>query len=245
MHYLDHTKNIIEVSDVSFFYGAPAVLKNISLKVHRGDYLGLIGPNGAGKTTLLKIMLGLLKPTSGSVTLFGQDLRQFNAWSKIGYVPQKAANFDQNFPCSVEEAVLMGLYAKRGLFHFVTKEDRDRAKETLLSVEMLPYKDRLIGNLSGGEQQRVFIARALVSDPEVIFLDEPTTGVDAKSREEFYAFLRDLNKTKSLTLVLISHDVATVVREAMHIAYINRTLTYRGSPEEFVREHGALVGYGV
>jgi len=245
MHTIDHSKNIIEISNVSFFYGTDAVLKNISLHVHRGDYLGLIGPNGAGKTTLLKIMLGLLKPTSGSVKLFGQELKRFNEWSKIGYVPQKVANFDPNFPCSVEEAVLMGLYAKRGLFHFVTKGDRARVKEALLSVEMVPYKDSLIGNLSGGEQQRVFIARALVTDPEVIFLDEPTTGVDAKSREEFYALLRNLNNMRDLTLVLISHDVATVVRDAMHIAYIDRTLTYKGSPEEFVKEHAALSGYEV
>ncbi len=242
---IDHTKNIIEVSDVSFFYGADAVLKDISLEVHRGDYLGLIGPNGAGKTTLLKIMLGLLKPTSGSVTLFGQELKQFNGWSKIGYVPQKVANIDPNFPCSVQEVVLMGLYAKRGLFRFITKEDGARVKEALLSVEMLPYKNRLIGNLSGGEQQRVFIARALVTDPEVIFLDEPTTGVDVKSREEFYTLLRDLNRRRDLTLVLISHDVATLVRDAMHVVYIDRTLTYRGSPEEFIKEHSALIGYGV
>lgn len=245
MQNIDHTRNIIEISDVSFSYGADEVLKNISLEIHRGDYLGLIGPNGAGKTTLLKIMLGLLSPASGSVSLFGVELKRFNAWSKIGYVPQNVANVDPNFPCSVEEVVLMGLYAKRGLFHFVTKGDRVRVKEALLSVDMLAYKDRLIGALSGGEQQRVFIARALVTDPEVIFLDEPTTGVDVKSKEEFYALLRDLNSKKDLTLVLISHDVATVLRDAMHIAYVNRTVAYRGSPEEFMKEHGALVGYGV
>ncbi len=236
MHNVDHSKNIIEVKDVSFTYGREDVLKNITLGIHKGDYVGLVGHNGSGKTTLLKIILGLLTPSTGALKLFGTDIRHFKEWYKIGYVPQKAVNFDNNFPATVEEVVLMGRYSKRGLFHRIKMSDRKAAREALQKVEMLEFKDRLIGDLSGGQQQRVFIARALVTKPEVIFLDEPTTGIDTKARDEFYGLLRTLNREEGLTLVLVSHDLEVVTQEVMHIACIDRTLVYHGSPQEFLKE---------
>ncbi len=174
MRTVNHGENIIEVQNVSFSYNGHEVLKDINLAIHRGDYLGLVGGNGSGKTTLIKIILGLLKPTSGTIKLFGKNITDFKDWSKIGYVPQKATSFDVNFPATVREVVLMGRYGRRGLFHRVAQEDRDRAREALEQVEMWQHRDRLIGDLSGGQQQRVFIARALATEPEVIFLDEPT-----------------------------------------------------------------------
>lgn len=233
---VDHGKNIIELDRVHFSYdGKSEVLSDVSLKVHRGDYLGLIGPNGAGKTTLLKIMLGLLRPSMGSVKLFGKNLNEFKEWDKIGYVPQKAASFDNNFPATVEEVVRMGRSAKRGLFRFFQNEDFVAVEKALKAVDMLQYKNSLIGDLSGGQQQRVFIARALAVEPEVIFLDEPTVGVDAKTKKEFYDLLQKLNRDFDLTLILISHDMDVVTKEAMHVAYINKTLVYHGSPEELAR----------
>ncbi len=231
---IETTENIIEVADISFSYGNDEILHNISLDVPRGDYLGIIGPNGAGKTTLLKIILGLLKPTLGTVLLFGKDVHEFKERSKIGYVPQKATNFDERFPATVSEVVLMGRYARRGLFNHITKEDKRLAKLALEHVGMWSYKDRLIGELSGGQQQRVFIARALATQPEIIFLDEPTVGVDQKAREEFYELLKKLNREMHLTLVLISHDVELVTKEASHIACIDRELVCHGLPEEFL-----------
>jgi zinc transport system ATP-binding protein len=142
------------------------VLSNIKLDIHRGDYLGLVGGNGAGKTTLLKLILGLLTPKNGTIQLFGQDIRSFKDWSKVGYVPQKATAFDANFPATVEEVVLMGRYGRRGLFRRITTEDREKALEAIQQVDMLRYRNTLIGDLSGGEQQRVFIARALKSRGE-------------------------------------------------------------------------------
>ncbi len=236
MQIVDHTKNIIQASHVSFSYGSNEVLRDITLNIHQGDYVGVIGANGAGKTTLLKIMLGLLTPSSGSISLFGQDIKYFKDWSKIGYVPQKATNFDVNFPATVEEVVLMGRFGKRGLFHRAKPEDREAVEKALKQVDMIDYRKRLIGDLSGGQQQRIFIARALVSDPEVIFLDEPTSGVDRNTQDEFYPLLKKLNRELGITLVLISHDIEKILEEVMHIACIDCTLVSHNSPEEYMKE---------
>jgi len=147
MHTVDHRENIVEVQNVSFSYNGYEVLRDINLSIHRGDYLGLVGGNGSGKTTLIKIILGLLKPGSGTVTLFGKDISEFREWSKIGYVPQKATSFDVNFPATVQEVVLMGRYGRRGLFHRMTVEDRAKAREALEHVEMWEHRDRLIADL--------------------------------------------------------------------------------------------------
>lgn len=236
MQTVDHTKNIVEVKDISFSYGNEPVLENISFNIHQGDYLGIIGPNGAGKTTLLKIMLGLLKPDNGSINLFGVPISEFKDWHKPGYVPQKATNFDVNFPVTVFDVAMMGRYCCLSLCCRIKKSDRTIVQKALEQVGMWEYRDRLIGDLSGGQQQRVFIARALAGNPEIIFLDEPTTNVDQKMHEDFYSLLRKLNHESGITLVLISHDIKMVTEEAMHIACIDRTLVCHSTPEEFVKE---------
>jgi zinc transport system ATP-binding protein len=228
MQKIDHSKNVIEIDNVSFSYGKGDVIKNVSLNIHQGDYIGVVGPNGAGKTTLLKIILGLLKPTSGVVRK--SDIA-------IGYVPQKATNFDQNFPATVMEVVLMGRYGKRGLFQSMKNEDRKQAETALQHVGMFEYKNRLIGDLSGGQQQRVFIARAIAAEPEIILLDEPTSGVDGEMQDELYALLKELNQKLDLTLVLVSHDIERVVKEVMHVACVNKTLDFHLSPQEYYTKH--------
>ncbi len=241
MHKIDHSKNIIELRDISFSYGQGEVLSDINLEIHKGDYYGMIGPNGAGKTTLLKLILGLLKPTKGTVKLFDTDMEHFKDWWKIGYVPQKASNFDANFPATVSEVVLMGRYARRGMFHKTTEEDYKIVEDSLQKVDMLEYRDRLIGDLSGGQQQRVFIARALAGRPEVIFLDEPTASIDRHIQEEFYALLKKLNQDFGLTLVIITHDIEMISKEAMHIACVDRTLTCHSTPEDFLKESKSTI----
>jgi len=233
---VDHTKNIIEVSGVSFAYNEDLVLENVDLNIHKGDYLGVIGPNGGGKTTLIKIMLGLLTPKVGVVKMFGEDIQTFKDWWKVGYVPQKVINFDVNFPATVYEVVAMGRYGKRGLFKSLTKEDKKIINEALRQVEMEGFKDRIIGDLSGGQQQRVFIARALAGQPEVIFLDEPMAGVDSLAQDQFYQLLKKLNHELGLTLVFISHDIEAVVNEVTEIAFVNRKLSYDDNPKSFVKE---------
>ncbi len=214
-------QNVVEVKNVSFGYGDYQVLKNVSLDVHRGDYLGLVGSNGSGKTTLIKIILGLLKPLHGTIKLFGQDQSDFKDWSKIGYVAQHATQFDVNFPATVEQVVLMGRYARAGLFRRTTQHDREKTREALESVELWKFRNRLIGDLSGGQQQRVFIARALASNPEILFLDDPTVGVDEGIKREFYQLIKKLNEELNLTIILITHDSETIASEATHIVYLD------------------------
>jgi len=231
----DHSQSLIEVNNVSFAFTGEEVLKDVSLSIHKGDYLGIIGPNGGGKTTLLKIMLGLLPPKTGAVKLFGRNIKNFKDWSKIGYVPQKATNFEMNFPVSVAEVVEMGRYGKLGLLHFPNKEDREKVSQALAQVEMSEFANRRIDELSGGQQQRVFIARALVSEPELIFLDEPTAGVDIKTQKSFYQLLEKLNRELKLTLILVSHELDVLIHEATEIAFVNRTLDYYPDPKEFLK----------
>lgn len=239
----DHAKNIIEMRGVSFSYGEVPVLVDIDFDIHQGDYIGLIGPNGSGKTTFLKIMLGLVPLEKGSVKLFGADIRDFRRWEKVGYVPQKATHFDPKFPASVQEVVAMGRYRK--LFARGEKAaERAAVRKALEEVDMWEFRDRLIGDLSGGQQQRVFIARALVNEPEVIFLDEPTTGVDEKTQDGFYDLLRMLNRELGITLVLVSHDIRRVAEEVMHIACVDRTLTCHVSPEEYLEESDTVEIHG-
>lgn len=242
---VDHTKNIIELKDVSFSYnGEENIVEHITLDVHKGDYLGIIGPNGGGKTTILKLMLGLLKPTTGSVFLFGEHISNFKHWSKIGYVPQKVVNFDSNFPVTVREVVEMGRISKKGLFNSLTSHDETLVKQALEQVEMWSFRDRIIGDLSGGQQQRVFIARALATQPDVIFLDEPTIGIDLKTQEEFYALLKKLNHELHLTLILVSHDFDVVAHETTELACVNKTLLYDSDPKDFIKNDGLKKMYG-
>jgi zinc transport system ATP-binding protein len=234
MHTVTHSQTIIELKDVCFSFNEAEVVKDVSLEIHKGDYVGVIGPNGGGKTTLMKLMLGLLTPKSGTVKLFGTDIQNFRDWPKIGYVPQKNS-FDTQFPITVEEVVAMGRYGKLGLFHSPSQEDTKIVQQALAQVEMLSFRNSQISDLSGGQQQRVFIARALATEPEVVFLDEPTVGVDVKTQKQFYALLRKLNRELSLTLVLVSHELDVVAHESTELGYINRTLEYFGEPEEFLK----------
>ncbi len=245
MQHVDHSKNIIELKDVSFGYVAGQnVLDHATLAVHQGDYLGIIGPNGGGKTTLLKIMLGLLKPTSGTVQLFGQDINHFRDWKKIGYVAQRASSFDPNFPVTAAEVVAMGTYVQRGLFHFPTDEDRQNVDRALAQVDMTEWRDTPIGNLSGGQQQRIFIARALAAEPAVIVLDEPTVGVDVTTQEQFYRLLKKLNKELDLTLVLVSHELDVVAHETTEVAFINGTVMYYQNPADLLKGDDLARLYG-
>lgn len=236
------SENIIELQNVSFAFSKEEVIKDVSLVITRGDYVGIIGPNGGGKSTLLKLMLGLLKPQKGTIELFKTNINEFQNWHKIGYVSQKTS-FEINFPVTVEEVVSMGRFAKTGLFRAPTPEDKKKIYQALEQVGMLDLKSRQIGDLSGGQQQRVFIARALSSQPEIVVLDEPTAGVDIKTQEQFYKLLRTLNKELNLTMVLVSHELDIVAHESTKLGFINKTLDYYGDPITFLKGdyfHGIL-----
>lgn len=203
-------KNIISIENVSFAYNKENILQDIILSIDEGDFVGIIGCNGSGKSTLMKLLIGQLTPSKGKIKLFDEDLNKSNNLNKIGYVPQISLSSGANFPATVEEVVMANLYSKIGFMKFPKKEHKEKVKEALKIVNMEDFSKRLIGNLSGGQQQRVMIAKALVSDPKIIILDEPTTGIDAKSEEQLYALLEKLNKETKITIVIVSHDFAKI-----------------------------------
>lgn len=222
---------IIQCENVSFRYGEEEALSDISFSVRAGDYVGLVGSNGSGKTTLLKILLGLLEPTSGRVKLFGKALDEFRQWEKVGYVPQHVFRGDMNFPATVQEVVESGhLRARTDAFCKFGKSSCEAVSRALERAGVSHVAGKRIGELSGGERQRVFIARALVSQPELLVLDEPTTGIDAASEAQFYRFLKDLNED-GLTIILVSHDLEAVAREVKTVLCLNRRLVCAGTTE--------------
>ncbi len=201
---------IIKAENITFGYGKINVLDCISTSIYEGDFAGIIGPNGSGKSTLLKIFLGLLKPRNGIVKIFDMDIGSFKGWDKIGYIPQKADSLNYGFPATVEEAVSANLFPVVGLGRRIGKAHRERVEKALQTVGMAEYRKRVLGRLSGGQQQRVFIAKAIVNDPKVIFMDEPTVGIDQESEESFYELMDFLNKEKGITLIMVTHDIGAI-----------------------------------
>ncbi len=212
--------NIISIKNLCFGYENVSVLSRISLTVEHGDFVGIIGSNGAGKSTLLKLVLGLLKPESGSIELFGSNVCEFKDYNKIGYIPQNSASLAAGFPATVEEIVKANLFSQIGFLRFPTKKHTALVKRALETVGMQTYAKRMIGELSGGQQQRVMIARVLVNNPQILFLDEPTTGVDAAASEALYALLEQLNRESGITVVMVTHDVERVARSAKRLIRI-------------------------
>lgn len=239
-----NTLTVAEVRGVYFGYDNKTVLEDINLQVTRGEFLAIMGPNGSGKTTLLKIMLGLIKPQRGQVLLFGQSLDKFNAWHRVGYVPQKATNFDQRFPATVEEVVSAGRFGLRGIGRWLKAGDRQAVQEALQLVDMADRKHDLIGNLSGGQQQRVFIARTLAGNPELILLDEPIVGLDPQAQEQFYSLLTRLNQERGITFITVTHDTGAVGQQVNRLACINHRLIYHGAPENILAQESLARAYG-
>ncbi|WP_268894700.1 metal ABC transporter ATP-binding protein [Heliomicrobium gestii] len=208
-------------------------MSDIQLSIFRGDFLGIIGPNGSGKSTLLRLLLGLLTPEQGQVLLWGEPLPQFRQWGRVGYVPQKATALNDAFPATVREVVAAGRLGRKGLFGRMNSDDRAIIEQSLATVGMDGFADRLIGNLSGGQQQRVFIAQALAGEPEILFLDEPTVGVDMEQEEQFYGLLERLNRESAMTIVIVSHDIGAVTERVNKLVCLNRRLFFHGEVSGF------------
>ncbi len=208
---------IVQVSDLSFSYGNHKILEDVNLSLSAGDFAAIIGANGAGKSTLIKLILGELEPQSGKVLLFDKNPLLLKELSQIGYVPQSGLTGSRGFPANVFEVVYANLYLKtRGLFRSKL-EYHEKAIEALESVGMADYAKSLIGELSGGQLQRVLLARSLVNDPTLIVLDEPTTGIDTETVQSFHLLLQKLNQEKGITILTVTHDLARVIQ------FINRT----------------------
>ena len=226
---------IIKVTGLSYYYDSLPTLDNISFTVGKGDFLGIIGPNGAGKTTLFQCMLGIVGNYKGEINLFGSDIKQNKKiLQKIGYVPQKKS-VEQTFPATVEEIVSLGVIGM--------KNRRDDIDMAIDFVELGSYRDKRIGELSEGQQQRAIIAKALAKQPELLILDEPTTGIDSASQERFYDLLTKLNKDKGITIVWSSHDMNAVERLANKVACIDRKLFFHGQSEDFFGNEERMKSY--
>jgi zinc transport system ATP-binding protein len=229
---------VIHVDNVSFSFGNDHVLRHVSLKVTSGDFVGVIGPNGGGKTTLLRVILGVLKPAEGTVRLLGGPPRQTRI--RVGYVPQETSS-NKLFPISVWDVVLMGKMGKRGFFHRYTKQDHEQVAAMLKELNLYAVKDKSIGDLSGGQRQKVLLARALVSDPEILFLDEPTASIDTKGQDELYDYLLHKNKAGT-TVLLVTHNVGAVSAYIKSIACVNKEVYFH--PDGVLDEATITKAYG-
>jgi len=220
--------NALEIDGISLALGETEVLKDVDLQLSKGDFLGIVGPNGGGKTTLLKVILGLLEPDRGEIRVL--DKQPKRARDRVSYVPQHT-DFDSQFPINVWNVVLMGRVGKLGLRPFFSEEDEKIAHDALKKVEMEDYKERQISELSGGEQQRVLLARALTTQPDILLLDEPTASVDERIKNSIYELLRDMNEKDGTTIVLVSHDVGILSSYVEKIGCLNGELIYHGDSE--------------
>lgn len=207
---LHASKQLIDIDNASVQLGTELVLNNVSLCIHQGEFIGLIGPNGAGKTTLLKIMLGLLQLTGGTIK---------RAKNNVGYIPQRGRQQDLQVPLSVLEITNLG-------------GNKQQALHALQAVGMAEAAGKRFADLSGGQQQRVLIAKALACQPQLLILDEPTTGIDEPSQAQFYQLLKEL-LAKNIAIIMVSHDIESVLNLVTRVVCLNRTILYDGAPEHF------------
>lgn len=244
-------QRLLSFSGVTLGYPGIIALRDIDFEIHPGEFIGIIGPNGSGKSTLLKGILGLLKPLAGEIVFHGDDLSKISRLKKhlnlvrrqIGYVPQKNKN-DLHFPATVKEVVLMGLYSQIGWFHPVQKIHREKALESLRMVGMTEFGNRPIGELSGGQQQKVMIARALVSNPDLLMLDEPTASIDVYAQNMILETLERLNRENGITILMVSHDINEIVHFCDKILLLNGGFSKFGIPNQVLTKENLKLVYG-
>jgi len=242
---LNFSVPIFDIKNLNFSVRGQEILSSISFEIFNGEYIAIIGPNGGGKTTLIRMLLGLDRPTSGEIKLFGKKLSNFKEWSKIGYVPQRASLVDANFPATVLDIVNMGRVSKRKMFSKKTIEDIDAVNDAMKKMDIENLKDKMVGTLSGGQRQRVMIARALASKPEILILDEPNTGVDMVSQNRFYALLSKLNKEENITIVFITHDIGVIADDIGRLFTINQKAIICNNPKEAMSCEDMSELYGI
>lgn len=240
-------KPIIEIKNLCAGYEGRAVIHGVNLTIYENDFLGIIGPNGGGKTTLIKCILGLLKPISGEI-IYLEDNNKNRTGLSAGYLPQYST-IDRKFPISVEDVILSGLNVQKSLLKRFTKEQHEKVKEVVIRMGLEGLEKRAIGQLSGGQLQRALLGRAIISDPSVVILDEPSTYIDKRFEARLYELLAEINK--DCAIVLVSHDIGTVLQQVKTIACVNETLDYHPSTEvsgEWLEKHFQcpieLLGHG-
>lgn len=224
---------VISINNISVSYDKTKALENITLKIEEGDFVGLVGPNGGGKTTLARTILGLVPMNSGNILLFNQEIKTFESFQKIGYLPQKHTGINPLFPATVEEVIALGLLSTKKGIKQINRDDLIKVTEVMKNLGITNLKGKLISELSGGQQQKVLLARAIVSGPKLLILDEPSTALDPNSREQFFIQLKNLNIQKQTTIILITHDTGYIGKYANKLLYIDRKLVFYGKIEDF------------
>jgi len=216
------TPPILEVKNLNVHLNGELILEDANLSVNKGDYVGIVGPNGGGKTTLLRAILNFLPISSGQIRLFGVDITRFEFWEKIAYISQNATSFENQFPLTVRELVSLGCIRKGTIGRMFKSEDWADVDDSIKFMGLSEVAERRIGQLSGGQKQRVFVAKALARKPEIIFLDEPIVGVDSEAQERFYKKLSDLNSERKTTILIVTHDLASVFCRMSKVLCVNK-----------------------
>ena len=236
---------IIQFTNATFSYQGKVALERITCRIEAGEFVGVIGPNGSGKTTLLRGLLGLLLPVEGTLQIFdcACEALRCRHRARIGYLPQKERT-DPNYPITVWEVAMMGRYGALGLLRRPGKADRTVVSEALDAVGMLALRDRPFARLSGGEQQRVLIARALAQRPEVLLLDEPTTGIDAAAQHRLISLISDLHRRYRLTILFVTHDINLISPVADTLLLLKRRLYGKGPPDKVLTKARLIPLYG-
>jgi zinc transport system ATP-binding protein len=239
-------QTVLELANVSYAYAGILAVERVTLTMYAGDFMAIVGPNGSGKSTLIKLALGLLKPSSGRVRLFGKDHQEFDDWHRVGYVPQVAAGIQERFPATVAEIVSHGEYNGISLSRFWRRSSTPEVLAALEAAGVAHLVGRRIGDLSVGQQQRVLVARALVREPDLLVLDEPAAGIDTRGEELLNDLLQRLNHENGISILIVSHDIGAVMRQANTVACINRSLVFHGEPHDLTKEElGKLYGFPV
>jgi zinc transport system ATP-binding protein len=217
-------ETILEFKNVDIAREKDIVIKNATFSINKADYIGIVGPNGGGKTTLILALLGFLPIKKGSIRLFSKDITQFSDWQRIAYVSQGAIHFDSHFPLTVKELVGLGRITKSKIGRRLHKNDWNAVTQSLKTMGIEDIAHKRIGSLSGGQKQRMFIAKALVRNPEILILDEPVAGIDATALENFYKLLSDLNRTEKITILIVSHDLSSVFCRMTKLLCVNKNV---------------------
>jgi zinc transport system ATP-binding protein len=223
----------IRVTDLTVSYGLGLALERVSWAAGPGEFWAVVGPNGSGKTTLLKAALGLLRPRSGEVALFGESPERFRDWQRVGYLPQYVAAGMSRFPATAREVVGLGRLAGKRFPRWLGAADHAAVADTLARLGASDLATRRLGELSGGQRQRVLLARALANRADLLLLDEPTVALDPDGRNAFYELLTELNRRDGVTVVLVTHDSATAGRYADRLLYVDRTVVFSGTFTDF------------
>lgn len=232
---------IIKVENLKFYYEKQIVLNDINFTVNNGDFVSILGSNGSGKSTLIKLLLRELTPDSGNINWFENDIKINKSWNKIGYVPQHNILNENRFPATVLEVVKANLFSDIGFMKFPNKSHIKKAISALKMVGMESFSKKLIGNLSGGQQQKIMLARALVNDPQILILDEPTTGIDQNSCNSLYELLERFNKEKKLTVIMVTHDIGSVYKYLNKAFYLEKNSLLELSLEQIANFESEII----